>query len=53
MESIELLGWSLNGSQYVIHWGWFQMTLANLVVIILMIAVLVGAIVVPFPKDKK
>lgn len=33
-----------------VHWHFFRMSVANLVVILLMIAVFVAAIVIPFPK---
>lgn len=37
----------------VIHWGLVTITLANLVVILSMIAVFVLAIVLPFPGSRK
>lgn len=43
---------NLNGSGRYIHWGFIQISVANLVVIILMIAVFVLAILLPFPKRK-
>lgn len=36
-----------------IHWGWFQMSLANLIVIAVMITIFVLAIVVSFPKGRR
>ncbi len=50
-----LLALGLDGNSYYIHWGFFQISLANLVVVILMILVFVLALVVPFPgsKDRK
>ena len=33
-----------------LHWHFFQMSVANVIVILLMIAVFVAAIFVPFPK---
>lgn len=44
-----LIGVGLNGSGYYIHWGFVQMSLANLVVIALMVLVFGLALVVPFP----
>ena len=38
-----------NPARYV-HWHFFQMSVANIVVILLMIAVFVAAIVLPFPR---
>jgi hypothetical protein len=43
---------NLNGSGRYIHWGFIQMSLANLVIIILMIVVFVLAILLPFPRRK-
>jgi len=44
---------NLNHPGSYIHWGWFQMSLANLIVIAVMIAVFVLAILVPFPKGRR
>ena len=43
---------NLNGSGRYIHWGFVQISVANFVVIILMIVVFVLAILLPFPKRK-
>lgn len=43
---------NLNGSGHYIHWGFIQMSVANFVVILLMVAVLILAIVLPFPRRK-
>ena len=34
---------------HYVHWHFFQMSVANIVVILLMIAVFVAAILLPFP----
>jgi hypothetical protein len=44
---------NLNHPGRYIHWGWFQMSLANFIVILAMIAVFVLAIVIPFPKGRR
>jgi hypothetical protein len=44
---------NLNGSGRYIHWGFIQMSVANLVVILLMILVFILAIVLPFPRRKE
>ncbi len=36
-----------------VHWGWFQMSVPNLIVIVLMLVVFVLAIVVPFPGGRR
>jgi hypothetical protein len=43
---------NLNGNGHYIHWGFIQMSVANFVVIVLMIAVFVLAILLPFPRRK-
>ncbi|SHE48807.1 hypothetical protein SAMN02745225_00748 [Ferrithrix thermotolerans DSM 19514] len=40
---------NLTGPGHYIKWGFIQMSLANLILIILMIVVLFLAIVIPFP----
>jgi hypothetical protein len=40
----------LNGPAHYVHWHFFQMSVANLVVIGLMIVVFILALVIPFPK---
>jgi hypothetical protein len=36
-----------------LHWRFFQMSVANVAVILLMIAVFVAAILIPFPKRER
>ncbi len=43
---------NLNGSGRYIHWGFIQLSLANFVVIVLMVVVFVLAILLPFPRHK-
>jgi hypothetical protein len=38
---------------HYIHWGWFQISFANLFVILLMIAVFVIAVLIPFPRGNR
>jgi hypothetical protein len=40
---------NLNHPAHTVHWHFFQMSVANLVVIVLMLAVFAIAIAVPFP----
>jgi len=44
---------NLNGNGHYIHWGFIQISVANLTVILLMILVFVLAILIPFPKRKE
>lgn len=48
-----IIGGILDGRQRLISWGWVQVTVANLVVIIAMIVIFVVALLAPFPKAKK
>ncbi len=54
MALVVLLGAliNLNGSGHYIHWGFIQISVANFVVIILMVIVFVLAILLPFPRRK-
>jgi hypothetical protein len=53
MGTALMLGAVLNGSPRVISWGWLQITLANLVVIVLMVVVFVAALFLPFPGSRR
>jgi hypothetical protein len=50
--SPSLLAVGLNGTGTYVHWGFIQLSLANLVVIGLMLIVFVLALVLPFPGRK-
>jgi hypothetical protein len=41
---------NLNNPAHYVHWHFFQMSVANVVVIALMIVVFVAAILLPFPS---
>ncbi|HWW66376.1 MAG TPA: hypothetical protein VNY83_00190 [Solirubrobacterales bacterium] len=43
----------LSHPAHYLHWHFFQMSVANVVVILLMIAVFVAAILIPFPKRRR
>jgi hypothetical protein len=43
---------NLNHPGHYLHWGVIQLSVANLVVIAVMVAVFVLAILAPFPKDR-
>ncbi len=40
----------LSHPAHYLHWHFFQMSVANVVVILLMVAVFIAAIAIPFPK---
>ena len=44
---------NLDGRAHYIHSGWFLISVANLVVVAVMIAVFVLAIALPFPGTRK
>jgi hypothetical protein len=41
---------NLGGTGHYVHWGFIQLSVANLLVILLMIVVFVLAILLPFPR---
>jgi len=43
----------LSHPAHYLHWHFFQMSVANVVVILAMIAVFIVAILVPFPKRER
>ena len=43
---------NLNRPGHYVHWGFIQISVANLVVILLMVAIFVLAILLPFPRRK-
>jgi hypothetical protein len=53
MSALSVLAANLNSPGHYVHIGPVQIAVANLVVILLMIAVFILAIVLPFPKDKR
>jgi hypothetical protein len=44
---------NLDRTGHYIHWGFIQMSVANFVVIVLMIVVFILAIILPFPRRKR
>lgn len=47
-----MLAVGLDGTGHYIHWGFIQLSLANLIVIALMVVVFILALVLPFPGHK-
>jgi hypothetical protein len=43
----------LSHPAHYLHWHFFQMSVANFVVILLMIAVFAAAILIPFPRRER
>ncbi len=43
----------LNEPARYLHWHFFQMSVANVTVIVLMIVVFIAAILIPFPKRRR
>lgn len=46
------LALNLNHPGHYVHWGVIQISVANLIVIAVMIVLFVAAILLPFPKDR-
>ena len=44
---------NLNHPAHYVHWHFFQMSVPNIVVIVLMIVVFIAAIALPFPKRER
>jgi hypothetical protein len=44
---------NLNGPAHYLSWHFFQMSVSNFVVILLMIAVFIAAILIPFPRRRR
>jgi hypothetical protein len=51
--SERLLSMGLNGPGHYLHWGVIQISVANLVVIVVMIVLFVAAILLPFPGTRR
>lgn len=43
----------LNGTGRYVHWGVIQLSVANLVIIGVMVVVFVAALLLPFPRGRK
>jgi len=43
----------LSHPAHYLHWHFFQMSVANVIVILAMIGVFVAAILIPFPKRRR
>ncbi|MDX6227466.1 MAG: hypothetical protein QOI76_856 [Frankiales bacterium] len=50
---ILLLALGLNGPGHYLHWGVIQISVANVVVIAVMVALFVAAILLPFPGTRR
>ncbi len=44
---------NLNHPGHYLHWGVIQVSVANLIVVIVMIVVFAAAVLLPFPKGKR
>ena len=52
-NALALLAINLNHPGHYIHWGVIQISVANLVVIAVMLAVFIAAILLPFPGRRR
>jgi hypothetical protein len=48
-----MLSINLNHPGHYVHWGVIQISLANLIVILVMIAIFVAALLLPFPGTRR
>jgi uncharacterized iron-regulated membrane protein len=46
-------GINLNHPGHYVHWGVVQISVANLVVVLVMIAIFVAAVLLPFPGNRR
>jgi hypothetical protein len=55
LGAIHMLGAiiNLNHPAHFVHWGFFQMSVPNLLAIVVMLVVFVLAIVLPFPGHRR
>jgi hypothetical protein len=53
ITSQPLLSIGLNGPGHYLHWGVIQISVANLVVIAVMIVLFLAAILLPFPGTRR
>ena len=55
MNPLSVLGavFNLNNPAHVVHWHFFQMSIANIVVIIVMLVVFGAVIAAPFPGHRR
>jgi hypothetical protein len=44
---------NLNGPAHMVHWHFFSMSVANVVVIVLTLIVFVAALLAPFPGSRR
>ncbi len=50
---MNVLGVSLDGpAQYWVIWNWIQVSIPNLIMIVIMLLLFIGALVLPFPKGR-
>jgi hypothetical protein len=52
-DHCRLLAVDLNHPGHYVHWGVVQISVANLIVILVMIAVFVAALLLPFPGTRR
>jgi hypothetical protein len=48
-----MVGVGLGGKPHYIHWGWFQISAANVAVIVAMLLVFAVALLAPFPRGRR
>jgi hypothetical protein len=48
---MNLLAVDLNQPANYLSWGWLSISIPNLIVVVVMVLLFVGALLLPFPKD--
>ncbi len=48
-----IFGHFMNLKAVYLHWGWLQISVTNLIIILSMLAIFVLALTLPFPQDKE
>jgi len=48
-----IFGHFMNFKAVYLHWGWLQISVTNLLIILSMVAIFLLALTLPFPQDKE
>jgi hypothetical protein len=51
LQGMGIFGHFMNLKAVYLHWGWLQISVTNLLIILSMLAIFVLALTLPFPRD--
>ena len=51
LQGMGIFGHFMNLRAVYLHWGWLQISVTNLLIILSMLAIFVLALTLPFPRD--